>query len=168
MFRGHLCERLDLTGFYNHLLTPDAQTRPKNIVGFNFHFSDPHRALFDITQAENVAYVYPDDGPPQSLDVVLETSHSYDDDAAQGFFLEAFVSPDGTTIVAVPEWDETLAIGFEIVDEDAPCGGGPAGLRGRFKCGSCRTHGTDPKTFASPRYEHATDFRGTLSTSQVV
>lgn len=73
-----------------------------------------------MTKADNVVHAYTKDGLPWGFEVVLETSHSYEDDGAQGFFLEAFVSPDGATILAVPEWDESLAVGFEIVSEDAP------------------------------------------------
>jgi hypothetical protein len=118
-FEGEHCRSLNLSTFFNHILVPNHDPAGEwRIVGFTLCVcsSDDavRNAMRDLLRGTNVT------GDEDWLTVTLTESSEAEDDAAQGFWLEAFVSPSGRTIVVIPEWNNELQIGFDIVTSHAP------------------------------------------------
>jgi len=99
--------------FFDHLVTPD-----KKIVGFElFTFPDDdvsRKALQDLLEGRNTT------GNDDVMEVVLAQNRAYQNDAAQAFAMQGYVTTSGRTVIALPEYDEGLQEGFESVMEDAP------------------------------------------------
>lgn len=112
-FQGEQCTRISIMPFFDHLVTPD-----KKIVGFElFTFPDDdvsRKALQDLLEGRNTT------GNDDVMEVVLAQNRAYQNDAAQAFAMQGYVTTSGRTVIALPEYDEGLQEGFESVMEDAP------------------------------------------------
>lgn len=119
-FEDQRCQPMESVSFFNHMIRPtaDFETDSWQIVGFTlcaFPENDAdRRAMDDLIQAKNVK------GDAGWLNILLGIEGPFEDDAVQGFWLTGVVSPLGRTIMIIPEWDDSLKLGFEIVTEGAP------------------------------------------------
>ncbi len=116
---GQQCRPLDLFGFFDHFLRPD----PRRIIGFELFLlsngGTESKTFEDFLKARNVK-AWGMDGDLGVFEIMLREDEPYEDDAAQGFGLEGFVSPDGRIVFAIPQWDESLQIGFDNIADSGP------------------------------------------------
>lgn len=108
--RGITCRELNFASFFNHLVSVNSG----RIIGYSLQlFADDDgdkTALQDLIKATNVT------GDTNVIYILLRDGEPFEEDDAQAFFAQGWVGPGGTTILSLPEWDDTGQIDFEITN----------------------------------------------------